>query len=146
MMSLVVPQFYQKNGSPYPVCNGEGILIEIMHEGLKVARTVEFAGDPRRTEGNPTGAADVMGSSVDGRRDAGNRMGNGDATAMAAAVNLARVSFTVHKSGVYSIAVMVGGRHVKDSPFTRSFQPGKWVRGTKSGVYSIAVMVVCQGK
>ncbi|KAK3702762.1 hypothetical protein RRG08_042746 [Elysia crispata] len=119
-------RFYQKNGSPYPVSNGDGILIEIMHEGLKVARTVEFAGDLSRTGCNSSSADASIntGSSVDGRRDFGNRANNGEASVGLDAINLTRVSFTVHKSGVYSIAVMVGGRHVKDSPFTRSFEPG----------------------
>ncbi|GFR60823.1 ubiquitin protein ligase protein [Elysia marginata] len=110
-------RFYQKNGSPYPVSNGDGILIEIMHEGLKVARTVEFAGEFSRNSNSVATATDVTSSSVDsnGRRDAGGKV---------EAMNLTRVSFTVHKSGVYSIAVMVGGRHVKDSPFTRTFEPG----------------------
>ncbi|CAL1527790.1 unnamed protein product, partial [Lymnaea stagnalis] len=81
-------RFFQKNGIPYPVSDGDGILIEILHESVKVARTLEFAGD------NP------------------------------ADINLVRCSFTVHKSGTYKISIMVGGRHIRDSPFVKSFDPG----------------------
>jgi hypothetical protein len=39
-------------------------------------------------------------------------------------MNLARVSFTVHKAGEYVISVMMGGRHIKGSPFSKTFEPG----------------------
>ncbi|XP_059144171.1 apoptosis-resistant E3 ubiquitin protein ligase 1-like [Physella acuta] len=81
-------RFFQKSGAPYPVSDGDGILIEILHEGVKVARTLEFSGN------SPTD------------------------------VNLVRCSFTVHKSGTYKISIMVGGRHIRDSPFIKSFDPG----------------------
>jgi len=38
--------------------------------------------------------------------------------------NLAKVSFAVHKSGDYSIAIMFRARHVKGSPFTKKFEAG----------------------
>ena len=38
--------------------------------------------------------------------------------------NKIRVSFTVHKSGTYKISIMVSGRHVKNSPFSKVFEPG----------------------
>ncbi|XP_035826963.1 apoptosis-resistant E3 ubiquitin protein ligase 1 isoform X2 [Aplysia californica] len=81
-------RFFQKNGTPYPVSDGDGVLIEIVHEGVKVAQTLEFSGDE---------PADM---------------------------NLVRCSFTVHKSGEYKISVMVGGRHIKDSPFIKCFEAG----------------------
>lgn len=39
--------------------------------------------------------------------------------------NLAQVSFTVHKSGDYNIAIMFSSRHVKGSPFTKKFEAGR---------------------
>ena len=39
--------------------------------------------------------------------------------------NAIKTSFTVHKSGAYKISVMVSGRHVKGSPFTKTFEPGE---------------------
>lgn len=71
--------------------DGDGILIEIVQEGVLVARTVEFSGDK---------PADV---------------------------NLVRCSFTVHKSGEYRISIMVGGRHIKDSPFSKYFEAGRYI-------------------
>lgn len=38
--------------------------------------------------------------------------------------NLAQVSFTVHKSGDYTIAIMFSSRHIKGSPFIKSFEAG----------------------
>lgn len=39
--------------------------------------------------------------------------------------NAIKTSFTVHKSGSYKISIMVSGRHVKGSPFTKTFEPGE---------------------
>ena len=39
--------------------------------------------------------------------------------------NLAKVSFTVHKSGDYHICIMFSARHVKGSPFVKKFEAGK---------------------
>ena len=39
-------------------------------------------------------------------------------------VNLAQVSFTVHKSGDYTVCVMFSSRHIKGSPFTKKFEAG----------------------
>ncbi|CAG5115250.1 unnamed protein product, partial [Candidula unifasciata] len=98
-------RFFQKNGSAYPVSDGDGILIEIVQEGVLVARTVEFSGDKP-----------------------------GD-------VNLVRCSFTVHKSGEYRISIMVGGRHIKDSPFSKYFEAGP-IDPSKSGFMHYTSTVV----
>ena len=37
----------------------------------------------------------------------------------------AKVTFTVHRAGEYRIAVMVGAKHIRGSPFTKSFQAGQ---------------------
>ncbi|KAK7493478.1 hypothetical protein BaRGS_00015378 [Batillaria attramentaria] len=57
-------------------------------------------------------------------------------------VNMARVSFTVHKSGEYIISVMVGGRHIKGSPFTKTFEPGP-IDASKTGFMHYTSTVVC---
>lgn len=41
-------------------------------------------------------------------------------------VNLAQVSFTVHKSGDYTVCIMFSSRHIKGSPFTKKFEAGKF--------------------
>ena len=81
-------QFFQKNGTPYPVSKSDNVLVEIVHQNAKVATTMEFGSD------EPSD------------------------------VNLARVAFTVHRSGEYVISVMIGGRHIKGSPFSKTFEPG----------------------
>ncbi|GAB6024585.1 hypothetical protein CHUAL_009733 [Chamberlinius hualienensis] len=40
VMSLSV-KFYQRNGRPYPICNKDNILVEVSHNNLKVASSVE---------------------------------------------------------------------------------------------------------
>ncbi|XP_076442500.1 apoptosis-resistant E3 ubiquitin protein ligase 1-like isoform X1 [Babylonia areolata] len=57
-------------------------------------------------------------------------------------VNLARVSFTVHKSGDYVISVMIGGRHIKGSPFSKTFEPGM-IDASKTGFMNYSSTVVC---
>ena len=42
-------------------------------------------------------------------------------------INIARVAFTVHKSGEYHIRVMFSARHIKGSPFTKTFEAGEFV-------------------
>ena len=81
-------QFFQKNGTPYPISKSDNVLVEIVHQNAKVATTTEFGSD------EPSDA------------------------------NLARVSFAVHRSGEYVISVMIGGRHIKGSPFSKTFEPG----------------------
>ena len=82
-------QFFQKNGTPYPISDADNILVEIVHQNAKVATTTEFGG----------------------AQEAGN-------------INIATVSFTVHRAGDYVISIMMGGRHIKGSPFTKTFDPG----------------------
>lgn len=60
-------------------------------------------------------------------------------------VNMARVSFTVHKSGEYVISVMVGGRHIKGSPFSKSFEPGP-IDASKTGFMHYSSTVVCAAR
>ena len=38
--------------------------------------------------------------------------------------NVVCVSFTVHKSGVYTIVAMVSGKHILGSPFSKEFEAG----------------------
>ncbi|XP_070180625.1 apoptosis-resistant E3 ubiquitin protein ligase 1-like [Littorina saxatilis] len=57
-------------------------------------------------------------------------------------LNLARVSFTVHKSGEYVISVMIGGRHIKGSPFAKTFEPGA-IDASKTGFMHYSSTVVC---
>lgn len=38
--------------------------------------------------------------------------------------HLVPVQFTVHKSGMYKIHVLVNGKHIKNSPFTKIFDAG----------------------
>lgn len=94
------------------MCDADRILIEITHEGVMVARTLEFASeDPQEA-------------------------------------NLVKCSFTVHKSGIYTISIMVGGRHIKDSPFTKVFLPGEFpfwswsLYNMKESKYSIYTVLV----
>ena len=37
-------QFYQRNGRPYPISNGDNLLVEIMHGTNKVALTAQHGG------------------------------------------------------------------------------------------------------
>lgn len=69
--------------------NADNLLVEILHNGVKVAAVMEVGG----TEPNT--------------------------------VNVARVSFTVHRAGEYQISVMIGGRHIKGSPFKKHFDAGE---------------------
>lgn len=57
-------------------------------------------------------------------------------------VNLASVSFTVHKSGEYTICVMFSGRHIKGSPFNKKFEAGP-IDATKTGFMNYTSTVVC---
>ncbi|XP_041353724.1 apoptosis-resistant E3 ubiquitin protein ligase 1-like isoform X2 [Gigantopelta aegis] len=99
-------RFYQKNWKPYPISNADSVLVEIMHQGVKVATTMEYGSV------EPTNA------------------------------NLARVSFTVHKSGEYKISVMIGARHIKGSPFSKFFEPGP-IDASKTGFMNYSSTVVC---
>lgn len=56
--------------------------------------------------------------------------------------NAIKTSFTVHKSGSYKISIMVSGRHVKGSPFTKTFEPGPIDAG-KSGFTNYCSTIVC---
>ncbi|XP_052269096.1 apoptosis-resistant E3 ubiquitin protein ligase 1-like isoform X1 [Dreissena polymorpha] len=56
--------------------------------------------------------------------------------------NLLKVSFTVHKSGEYTICVMIGGRHIKGSPFTKKFEAGP-IDASKTGFMNYTSTVVC---
>lgn len=56
--------------------------------------------------------------------------------------NVARVSFTVHKSGEYSISVMIDGHHIKGSPFKKTFEPGP-IDASKTGFMNYSSTVVC---
>ncbi|XP_061172830.1 apoptosis-resistant E3 ubiquitin protein ligase 1-like [Saccostrea echinata] len=56
--------------------------------------------------------------------------------------NAIKTSFTVHKSGSYKISIMVSGRHVKGSPFTKRFEPGPIDAG-KSGFTNYCSTIVC---
>ena len=38
--------------------------------------------------------------------------------------NKARVAFTVHRSGEYRISIMIGARHIRNSPFNKKFKAG----------------------
>ena len=38
--------------------------------------------------------------------------------------NAMRVSFTVREAGAYKISVLVKGKPIRDSPFTKTFLPG----------------------
>lgn len=92
---------FQRNGKPYPVSNGDNILVEIVHQGIKVATTMEYGGP------DPTSA------------------------------NIAKVSFTIYKSGEYLISILIGGRHIKGSPFKKNFEAGKFF------VACVAIPVNC---
>ncbi|KAK3093591.1 hypothetical protein FSP39_017830 [Pinctada imbricata] len=56
--------------------------------------------------------------------------------------NKVRVSFTVHKSGTYEISIMVSGRHVKNSPFTKVFEPGP-IDAARTGFTNYCSTIVC---
>ncbi|XP_071079014.1 apoptosis-resistant E3 ubiquitin protein ligase 1-like [Haliotis cracherodii] len=99
-------RFFQKNGKPYPVSNADGILVEIMHAGVKVATSMDYGSV------EPTNA------------------------------NLAKVSFTVHKSGEYKISVMIGAKHIKGSPFTKIFEAGP-IDASQTGFMNYSSTVVC---
>ncbi|XP_064603718.1 apoptosis-resistant E3 ubiquitin protein ligase 1-like [Liolophura sinensis] len=99
-------QVFQRNGKPYPVSNGDNILVEIVHQGIKVATTMEYGGpDPN-------------------------------------SANIAKVSFTIYKSGEYLISILIGGRHIKGSPFKKNFEAGP-IDATKSGFMNYSSTVVC---
>ena len=38
--------------------------------------------------------------------------------------NRVDVNFTVHRSGIYSISVLLDGKHIQDSPFRKQFESG----------------------
>ncbi|XP_053395047.1 apoptosis-resistant E3 ubiquitin protein ligase 1-like [Mercenaria mercenaria] len=57
-------------------------------------------------------------------------------------VNLAQVSFTVHKSGDYTVCIMFSSRHIKGSPFTKKFEAGP-IDATKTGFMNYTSTVVC---
>ncbi|KAL5008817.1 hypothetical protein ScPMuIL_014398 [Solemya velum] len=57
-------------------------------------------------------------------------------------VNVARVSFTVHRAGEYQISVMIGGRHIKGSPFKKQFDAGP-IDASKTGFMNFSSTVVC---
>jgi hypothetical protein len=92
----VPSQFYQRNGRPYKVSEGDQLFIEIILGSLKMPCTISFASK-----------ADASGGG------SGNNV-----------TNIAKVSFTVHKSGQYRIVIMVAGAPMKGSPFTKTFLPG----------------------
>lgn len=56
--------------------------------------------------------------------------------------NEARVSFTVHRSGEYQIAVMVGAMHIRGSPFIKTFEPGA-IDASKTRFMNYSSTVVC---
>ncbi|XP_060068994.1 apoptosis-resistant E3 ubiquitin protein ligase 1-like [Ylistrum balloti] len=56
--------------------------------------------------------------------------------------NTVRVSFTVHRSGPYKISVMVSGKHIKDSPFTREFDAGP-IDASRTGFTNYCSTIVC---
>ena len=41
-----------------------------------------------------------------------------------AEANTARVAFTVHRAGDYRVAIMIGAKHIRGSPFVKKFQSG----------------------
>ncbi|ESO94312.1 hypothetical protein LOTGIDRAFT_215855 [Lottia gigantea] len=99
-------KFFQKNGKEYPVSTCDNVLVEIMHQGIKVGHNMEFGfKEPDLS-------------------------------------NMAKVSFTVHKSGTYTISVMIGARHIKGSPFNKVFEPGPIDAG-KTGFMNYSSTVVC---
>ncbi|KAK6183620.1 hypothetical protein SNE40_011062 [Patella caerulea] len=99
-------KFFLKNGKIYPVTSHDNILVEIMHQGVKVAHNLE------------SGFKEADSS------------------------NMAKVSFTVHKSGTYNISVMIGARHIKGSPFNKVFEAGP-VDAGKTGFMNYSSTVVC---
>ncbi|XP_033735725.1 apoptosis-resistant E3 ubiquitin protein ligase 1-like [Pecten maximus] len=56
--------------------------------------------------------------------------------------NVVRVSFTVHRSGPYKISIMVSGKHIKDSPFTREFDAGP-IDASRTGFTNYCSTIVC---
>lgn len=56
--------------------------------------------------------------------------------------NVVRVSFTVHRSGPYKISIMVSGKHIKESPFTREFDAGP-IDASRTGFTNYCSTIVC---
>ncbi|OWF42185.1 apoptosis-resistant E3 ubiquitin protein ligase 1-like [Mizuhopecten yessoensis] len=56
--------------------------------------------------------------------------------------NTVRVSFTVHRSGPYKISIMVSGKHIKGSPFTREFDAGP-IDASRTGFTNYCSTIVC---
>ncbi|XP_064623307.1 apoptosis-resistant E3 ubiquitin protein ligase 1-like isoform X2 [Lineus longissimus] len=57
-------------------------------------------------------------------------------------INISTVTFAVHKSGVYKISVMIGARHIRGSPFEKTFKSGP-IDPSKTCFVQHCSMVVC---
>lgn len=79
------------------------LLVEVMIGSMKIPNTVTYASS---SAARPSSKAT---SSSDGSSNHS---------------NVAKVSFTVHKSGQYKIVVMVAASPIKGSPFSKTFLPG----------------------
>ncbi|XP_077997335.1 apoptosis-resistant E3 ubiquitin protein ligase 1-like [Glandiceps talaboti] len=58
----------------------------------------------------------------------------------------AKVTFTVHKAGTYTISVMVGGVPIKGSPFDQLISPGKVEAANTAFLQHSSTIVVTQGE